>query len=149
LQAMLDAGEPARIRLHLVPFSGPEKTQTIEVPIPRELAGKDVDIDLSPGYREGPELADPDKLGELIANLRRQSYAAEVMVASVKLSEQGVAFNGMVADRLPRGALDTLRPASDTVAPEPFLSHTRTLVPVAGLVEGKDHVRVHVRPVLR
>jgi hypothetical protein len=149
LADVIDVGQPARLRLHLVPFAGPEELKVIEVPIPPELAGKDVDIELAPGYTEVPELPSPERLADLAANLPRQSYPVDSIVASIKMAEHGVAFHGQVAGRLPPGALDTLRPASDTTAPEPFVSYVRKAIPIHRFLEGKDHVRVRIRPVLR
>jgi hypothetical protein len=149
LADVIDAGQPARLRLHLVPYAGPEEQKVIEVPIPRELAGKEVDIELAPGYAESPELSAPEKLSELIANLPRRFYPMDSVVASIKLAEHGVAFNGQVAARLPPGALDILRPASDTKSPEPFVSYVRTAIPIHRLLDGKDHVKVRIKPVLR
>jgi hypothetical protein len=149
LADVLDAGQPARLRLHLLPFAGPEELKVIEVPIPKELAGKEVEIELAPGYAEVPELPSPERLTDLAANLPRQSYPVDSIVASIKLAEQGVAFHGQVAGRLPMGALDILRPASDTKAPEPFIAYVRRPIPIGRLVEGKDHVRVRIRSVLR
>jgi hypothetical protein len=149
LADVIDAGQPATLRLHLVPFAGPEEQKIIEVPIPRELAGKEVDIELSPGYAESPDLPAPEKLSDLLANLPRRFYPLDSVVASIKLAEHGVAFQGQVASRLPPGALDILRPASDTKAPEPFVSYVRTAIPIHRLLDGKDHVKVRVRPVLR
>jgi hypothetical protein len=146
---VVDAGQPARLRLHLVPFAGPEEQKIIEVPIPRELAGKDVDIELAPGYTEAPDLPSPDRFADLVANLPRQSYPFDSIVASIKMAEHGVAFHGQVAGRLPPGALDSLRPAVDTAAPEPFVSYVRIPVSIHRLLEGKDKVRIKVRPVLR
>lgn len=149
LAEVIDAGKPATLRLHLVPFAGPEEQKIIEVPIPRELAGKEVDIEISPGYAESPELPAPETLADLIANLPRRYYPLDSVVASIKLAEHGVAFHGQVAGRLPPGALDMLRPATDTKAPEPFVSYVRTAIPLHRLLEGKDHVKVRIRPVLR
>jgi hypothetical protein len=145
----IDAGRPARLRLHLIPFAGPEEQKVIEVPIPTELAGKDVEIELAPGYTEAPELPSPERFVDLVANLPRQSYPIDSIIASIKLAEHGVAFHGQVASRLPPGALDVLRTASDTAAPEPFVSYVRTAIPIHRLLEGKDRVHLHVRPVLR
>ena len=149
LAEVIDAGQPATLRLHLVPFAGPEEQKIIEVPIPRELAGKEVDIELAPGYSESPDLPSPEKLADLVANLPRRFYPLDSIVASIKLAEHGVAFQGQVASRLPPGALDILRPASDTKAPEPFVSYVRTAIPIHRLLDGKDHVKVRIRPVLR
>jgi hypothetical protein len=149
LAEVIDAGQPAMLRLHLVPFAGPEELKVIEVPIPRELAGKEVDIELAPGYAESPDLPAPEKLADLVANLPRRYYPLDSVVASIKLAEHGVAFQGQVAGRLPPGALDMLRPASDTKAPEPFVSYVRTAIPIHRLLDGKDHVKVRIRAVLR
>jgi hypothetical protein len=149
LSDVIDAGQPARLRLHLVPFAGPEENKIIEVPVPRELAGKEVEIELAPGYTEVAELPSPETLADLAANLPRQSYPVDSVVASIKLAEHGVAFNGQVANRLPPGALDILRPSSNTRSPEPFVSYLRTAIPIHRFLEGKDHVRVRIRAVLR
>ena len=149
LADVIDAGQPAKLRLHLVPFAGPEEQKIIEVPIPKELAGKEVDIELAPGYAESPELPAPERLADLVANLPRRFYPLDSVVASIKLAEHGVAFQGQVASRLPPGALDILRPATDTKAPEPFISYVRIAIPIHRLLDGKDHVKVRIRPVLR
>lgn len=148
VQALADdveAGHDVRIRLDLEPFAGPIEHKLIDVSIPRELAGKDVEIDLSPGYKESPELPAPERVTDLLANLPRQTYPAETLVASIRLGEHGVAMHGQVAERLPRGALDILRPAHDTASPEPFVSYARTAYPMKRFVEGHDCVKVHVR----
>lgn len=149
LSEEIDAGQPAKIRVHLVPWAGPEETRVVEVPIPRELAGKDVEIELTPGYETVPDAAAPEQLSELMANLERDSYAPDALVASIKLPEQGVAYRGHVASRLPPGALDVLRPAHDTDSPEPIASYVRTSIPIHRFLEGKDRVKVHVRTPMR
>ena len=52
-------------------------------------------------------------------------------------------------NQLPPGALDTLRPASESKAPEPFVSYLRIAIPIHRFLDGKDKVRVRIRPVLR
>ena len=75
LDPAVDAGENARLRLHLVPEEGAETTRVVEVAMPSELAGKDVEIEVVPGYEVVPELAPPETLDELLANEPRQSVA--------------------------------------------------------------------------
>jgi hypothetical protein len=149
LSDVIDAGQPAKVRLHLVPYAGAEETRTVEIPVPAELAGKEVEIELSPGYQESPDLPAPENVGDLLANLPRQSYAPDSLIASIKLSSHGVALHGQVASRLPPGALDSLRPLHDTASPEPFISFVRKEIPMGRFVDGKDRVRVRVRSVLR
>lgn len=149
LSEEIDAGTTARIRVHLVPFAGPEETRIIEVPIPHELAGKEIEIELSPGYAEVPERAAPERVSELMANLERQSFPPDALVASIKLPEQGISHRGLVASRLPPSALDILRPARGTNAPEPFVSYARTSIPLRRFIDGKDRVKVRVRNPMR
>jgi hypothetical protein len=49
LDPVVDAGGKARLRLHLVPEDGPETTRVVEVTMPGELEGKDVEIVPSQG----------------------------------------------------------------------------------------------------
>lgn len=149
LDPVVDAGETVRLRVRLSPFIGPETTRSLEVKIPKELAGKDVDLEVIPGYRAGPELANPENLRDLLANEARQSEKPRSLVVQFRAPQQGVAFQGHIAAQLPDFALDALRPVSGSVAPEPIWTQVRTVVPMDRYVEGRDRVRVRVRPVLR
>jgi hypothetical protein len=149
LQTEIDAGQKANLRLHLVPFAGPEQIKVVQVDIPPELAGSTVDIELTPGHQTVVELPKPENVSELMANLPRMAMAPDVLVASVRVGGQALAFKGQVASRLPPGALDTLRSHSSTVAPETFPSVVRTVIPLHQFVIGKDQVRIRVREVMR
>ncbi|HEY2510244.1 MAG TPA: SpoIVB peptidase S55 domain-containing protein [Polyangiaceae bacterium] len=148
LEDTVDAGGTARVVLHLVPFVGKEILKTLDVKIPAELAGKDADIEVLPGYEVTPELAAPEDLPELLANEGRQ-FPSRSMVIQVRVPAEGVTYHGHVATRLPPFALDALRPAHSDVGPEPFNSYVRTTVPLDQYVEGHDHVKVKVRAVMR
>ncbi len=149
LETEIEQGQKARLRLHLVPYAGPEQVRVVEVDIPRELAGENVEIELTPGHQYTPELAPPENLTDLIANLPKQSLAPDVYVATVHVGGQGLAYKGQIASRLPPGAIDTLRSASATLAPEPFPSVVRTILPMNHYVVGRDTVKVRVRENLR
>jgi hypothetical protein len=149
LDPVVDVGQSARIRVHLVPFAGPEVTKVLEVKFPEELAGKDVDVEIAPGYTVSPELAAPQNLADLLANSTKQSVLPKSIVAQYRVRSQGVAYNGHVADRLPSFALDALRPAASDVSPDPFPSYVRSVVPLDRYVEGGDRARVKVRAVVR
>ena len=145
----IDAGRKARIRIQLIPYAGPPQTRIIEVDIPRELAGKTIEIKLDPGHQEAPPVAKPENVTDLIAALPQLTYAPDVIVASVRVGGQGVAYKGQVATRLPPGALDTLRPQSSSIAPEPVPSYARTFIPLNQFVVGSTSVQIRVRQVLR
>jgi len=149
LETEVDAGQKARIRVQLLSYSGKPEYRTIEVNIPRELAGSMVEIELFPGHQEAPPVPIPESVADLISVLPRQTYSPESLVASVRVGGHGVAFRGQVATRLPPGALDTLRPTRSSIAPEPVPSYARTIIPIGKFVVGSTTVRVQVRDVLR
>jgi hypothetical protein len=149
LEDSVDAGGDAHLVLHLVPFVGREITKTIDVKIPAELAGKEVDIELLPGYEVNADLAAPEDLSELLANETKQGAPSRSVVAQFRVPSEGVTFHGHVAPRLPPFALDSLRPAHSNVGPEPFYSYARTTVPLDQYIEGRDHAKIKVRAVVR
>lgn len=149
LDPVVDAGQSARIVLHLVPFAGPEVRRTMDVRMPPELAGRDAEVEIIPGYDVTPELAAPENVNELLANETRQSAPPRSVVAQIKVPSQGVTYRGRVTSRLPPFALDSLRSATSDTGPDPFLSYVRTVVPVDKYVDGHDKVKIKVRAVVR
>jgi hypothetical protein len=149
LDGVVDAGSSARIVLHLLPFAGPEIVRTIDVKMPQELAGKDVELEIAPGYEVVPEVASPDNLTELLANETRQTVVPRSVAVSFKLPSQGVAYKGHVAQRLPSFALDALRPQHSDTGPDNFASFGRAVVALDRYIEGRDKVKIKVRPVVR
>jgi SpoIVB peptidase S55 len=149
LDAVVDGGAKARLRVHLVPQNGPEVVRVVEVTMPSELAGKDVEVEVIPGYDVSPELASPESLDELLANEPLQTAAPRSLVLQFRVPSQGIAYRGRVTERLPAFMLDALRPQSSNEGPEAFPSWSRTVVPMPFYVEGRDKVKVKVRAVVR
>jgi hypothetical protein len=149
IDSVVDAGQAARVRVHLVPFAGPETTKVLEITMPDELAGRDVDLEILPGYQVVPDQAAPQNLADLLANSTKQTVLPRSLVIQFRTRTLGVAYKGHVAERLPAFAIDAMRPASTDVAPDAFPSYARTIVPLDRYVEGGDRVRVHVRPIVR
>lgn len=149
LDPIVDAGQKARVVLHLVPFSGPEALRTVELTVPADLAGKEVEIEVAPGYEVPIDTAAPETTAELLANLAKQSFPARSVVVQLHAAQPGIAFRGHVAARLPDFALDALRPTTSSVGPEPIASWVRTVVPLEKYLAGRDKVKVKVRSIVR
>ena len=149
LDPVVDAGAKARLRLHLVPQQGPETTRVVEVTLPAELAGKDVEIEIIPGDEVGPELAPPESLDQLLANEPRLTLDARSVVLQFRVPSQGTAYRGHVTPRLPAFTLDAERAQSSDTGPDAFPSWSRTVVPIGTFTEGRDKVKVHVRAIVR
>jgi hypothetical protein len=149
LDPVVDGGEKTRLKLHLVPENGPEVVRVIETTMPIELAGKDVEVEVVPGYDVVPELPPPESLDQLLANEPRQGILGRTVVIQFRVPSQGLAYRGHVTQRLPAFTLDALRPQSNDTGPDAFQSWSRTVVPLDLYVEGRDKVKVKVRSVLR
>jgi hypothetical protein len=149
LDPEVDAGSPARVRLTLQNFQGKIETRDIEIKIPAELAGREIDVDLSPGYEVDRPLPTPDSVAELMSNLQNATFDPESVVVTFRLKENAAAYKGKIASRLPPGALDVLRPATASDAPEVFAAQVQTAIPLKRFLVGRDSVRVFVRPVLK
>ena len=149
LEDTVDAGGKVRIAVRFTQFNGPDETRTVEVPIPKELAGREVDVFLLPGWMDGPELPAPENLAGLVSNLPRLSFAPDTLVAAFRVPEQGLSAGGNVITRLPPSMLDTLRTVGDSDSPEALPGMSRHVFPIGHFIDGRDHVHVKVREVLR
>ena len=149
LDPVVDAGGRARIRVRLQPLYGAEVTRVFEVPIREDLEGKEVDLEIMPGYSISPEVASPQNLSDLLSNSQKQYFTPKSLVIQYKVRSPGVAFAGKVATELPSFAFDLLRPASTDAGPDAVASWTRTVHPMEKYVDGTDRVKIRVRPVLR
>jgi hypothetical protein len=149
LDPEVEAGKPVRIRVTLVPYSGPAVTRVISVPIPAYLAGQTLTLELKPGYTEERDVSDPETLDAFIANLVNPTYPPKSLVVTYTPGSGAVSFKGHVASNLPPGALDALRPTSSSVAPDAFKSELRQVIPLDQYLTGEDKVTVTIKPVLR
>jgi hypothetical protein len=149
LESEVEAGQSAHLRLTLVPYAGPSVVRTVAVPIPRHLAGKQLTLELAPGYTEFKERSDPDSLATLIKNLEEPTYPPKSVVISYTPGAGGVAFKGHVVPSLPPGAMDAIQPSTSSVAPSPFRTEVRHVIRLPEFMVGRDSVSVTVKPVLR
>lgn len=146
IETEVDPGQPVHIKLKLVPWLGAPEEKVIEVPIPLEYAGRDVDIDLAPGFDVERPRASAEDVSELIAQLADPTYPNDSIVASVRLqNEGGASYRGNIAERLPPAALDALRVTASSIGPDTFGASVQTTYPMQRYVVGRDHVRVKVR----
>jgi hypothetical protein len=140
----VEPGEPAELRLTLVPYDGPLIKRTVKVPLAKNLAGQRVKIDVEPGYIVQKEKAAPESLADLIRGLEDPIYPARSLVFSY-VAGTGVAHKGQVAANLPPGAMDRISPQSSTLAPEEFKAEERHVVRFPAFVIGTDKVTVVVK----
>ena len=149
LDPVVDAGEEVRIRLRLLPFAGDEVVREISVHLPASVAGKDVELEIAPGYLIAPDAASPENLSDLLVTELHATLDPKSIIVQYKIPQQGVAFRGHVASQLPSFALDALRPTTTDDGPENFATYVRASFPMENYIDGRDKVKVHVRAVVR
>ncbi len=147
LEQELDPGEPLHVKVDLVPYLGKLESKVIEIPIPKDYAGQDVDIDLAPGYDVDRPRAAAESVADLVAQLTNPTFPEESLVATLRIQdESGASFKGRVATRLPPGALDTLKTSASSISPDTFGAYQQTSFPMQRFVVGRDRVHVKIRP---
>jgi hypothetical protein len=144
--AEVDPGATLELRVLLGRYGAGPELRTVRVEVPRELAGRELDVEVAGGSEVVPDLAEPESLGDLIRNVSTR-YPSDALVVSVRMPGQGVTLRGRVIPNLPGSALDALRPSVSTESGEPFQNFRRTVVPVGRVVLGRDRVRLRVREV--
>ncbi|MEI8259230.1 MAG: hypothetical protein WCJ30_26480, partial [Deltaproteobacteria bacterium] len=146
-RAEADPGDTVQLMVSFNQYGGgPPVVRSIPFTVPREVAGRDVDIEVSAGGETPGDQPEPERIDDLIRNLT-SSYPEDAVVVSMRMPGQGVMLRGRVLYDLPGSALDTLRPAASTDTGEPFLNVHRSVVPIGRLVLGRDRVRLHVRDI--
>ena len=146
---MVRPGDAARVRLTLVPFVGPEITKTLRVPLPARLAGKTVTLEISPGYQEDKDKAAPNTLSELVKNFEDPVFPPRSIVVSYAAGDATVTHRGRIAENLPLGVVDALRPTTSSIAPDAYATNVRQVFPIDQYLVGRDKVSVTVRSVVR
>ena len=145
-----EPGARVRLRLHLIPQLGPEVTKVIEVTLPAEFAGENVDLDVQPGWEVARDVAAPETLDQLLANAKNASFEPKGIVVSYRLpAAVGLAYRGHVATRLPSFAVEAMRSQRTAVAAETIPTVRRVPIPMDVYLEGRDRVRVKIRSVVR
>ncbi len=147
LDAAIEPGQAARIKLTLKPYMAAEQTTIVSVPVDRAYAGRDVELEIVPGWSIMQDAAAPENLSQMLHNLTLPTMSPKAYVVQYRHLEPGVAYNGNVAARLPGFAMDALRPTSVTSSPDTFQPMVRKQVDVGAYAEGTTRLRVTVKPI--
>ncbi|GAC1542580.1 MAG: hypothetical protein NVS3B10_06960 [Polyangiales bacterium] len=141
----VDAGQSARVKLTMKPYFGEEYSVIGSIPIDRTLAGKDVEIEVVPGWTVYPDAAAPESVDQLLHNLALSPMSPKSFVLQYKTAQTGLAMKGKVAAKLPGFAVDALKATSSTEVPEAFQPMVRSAVDVGSYVDGTTRLHLTVR----
>lgn len=150
LEQEIDPGSPIRIKLDLVPYLGKPETKVIEVPVPADYAGREVEVELAPGFEVERPKPSIENLADLVTSLKNPTFPEQSLVATIRLQgEGGASFKGQIATRLPPSALDTIRTTTSSIQPDLFGAVDQRSFPLTRYMVGRDRVRVKVRPIIK
>jgi hypothetical protein len=139
------AGEELELAVTLRPYGGVEAVQTVTVGVPVALAGKTVKIEAAAGSQVKPDMPKAEDLAGFVRNLSSY-YPATSLVVSLASKEDGASVRGNLIRDLPPSALDTLRPASQSLRAEGV--RTVKQIPFSGtrILAGHKDITVQVLP---
>jgi hypothetical protein len=138
------AGDTVPLRVTLRPYAGREYSETVPIVIPARLAGQTVKVDVASGALVRPDVARPESLAGFIENLRSY-YTPSSIVVSLSLPDDGASVRGRLLPDLPRSALDTLRPATQTRRADAYRLADRTVFNSQRLVSGHQELTLRIR----
>jgi hypothetical protein len=143
-QAEVDPGRTVQLYVSLGQYAAAPVTRTIPIEVPREMAGREMEIEVMPGSEAIPDLPEPESIDDLVRNLTT-SYPDDALIVAVRMPGQGAMVRGRALYNLPASAFDALRPGASTDGAEPLAVVRRTVVPMGRIVIGRDRVRLRVR----
>jgi hypothetical protein len=140
----LDPGTRPSLYVTLRPYNGQAYVRAVPFDVPETMAGQTLKIEASAGNLARPDLAPPESLGDLVANLRK-GYPARALVVTLTTPDEGVILRGQLVPSLPASIIATLRPGASTLRADPYKRVTRFTVDMAGVIQGKQELTVRVR----
>ncbi len=143
-QSEVDPGTTVQLLVSMGQYGEAPVTRTVPLEVPRELAGREMDIEVSAGGETTPDLAEPESIGDLVRNLTT-NYPDDSLVVTVRMPGQGVTLRGRAVYHLPGSAFDALRPGASSDGGDPLPNVRRTVIPMGRVVTGRDRVRLRVR----
>ena len=140
----IEPGTRPALVVTLRPFNGPEYSRSIPIDIPLALAGATLKIEAAAGNLVKPDLAQPESVGAMLANLTKE-YPARAIVVSVEGPDEGLLVRESVVPALPASTIDTLRPGASSRRGEAYKLAARIVVPTEAVVTGKRELQVKVK----
>ena len=144
----VDPGEDITLYVRLRRVDRPDTLRAVKVRIPEAAAGRTIRVSVAAGSRVALEQPRPASLGDLIQQTLRH-YPATSMVVALQMPTRGLRFDGHVVDALPASALNSLQLVSSSEDSRPFITQSRTEVPMPEVVLGDAQLALRVRDVAR
>ncbi|MGB5310554.1 MAG: hypothetical protein WBN38_00700, partial [Polyangiales bacterium] len=144
----VDPGEELTIYVRMRRVDAPDLMRAVKVRVPEAAAGSTVRVTVAAGNQVPIEQPRPGSLDDLIEQANRR-YPATSLVVSLQMPTRGLTFEGHVVDSLPASALSSLQLVSSSEDSQPFITQSRTEIPMPQVVIGGAKLALRVREVAR
>jgi hypothetical protein len=144
----VDPGSEVTIYVRIRRVDLPDLIRAVKVRIPEVAAGSTVQVTVAAGDKVPIEQPRAGSLDDLIEQTQRR-YPATSLVVALRMPTRGLRFEGHVVDSLPASALSSLQLVSSSEDSRPFITHSRTEIPMPQVVIGGAKLALRVREVAR
>jgi len=144
-QGEVHAGDLLRLEVWLRGRRGDRRRELIEVRIPDDAGGQDVQLQVTGGEQARPYRPLPRSLDDIIDTLEA-GYPARSLVVSVYREGEGLSTEHGLLDSLPGSVLESLSIDGSTRGPVRYKQAARRVLPTAALIAGDHNLRISVLP---
>jgi len=144
----VDPGAEVTIYVRLRRVDRPDLVRAVKVRMPEIAAGHTVKVTAAAGNLVPIEQPRPGSLDDLIEQAQRR-YPSTSLVVALQMPTRGLRFDGHVVDSLPPSALNSLQLVSSSEDSRPFITQSRTEIPMPEVVIGSTQMALRVREAAR
>ena len=144
----VDPGEEVTIYVRMRRVDRPDLIRAVKVRVPEAAAGGSVKVTVAAGNQVPIEQPRAGSLDDLIEQTKRR-YPSTSLVVALQMPTRGLRFEGHVVDSLPPSALSSLQLVSSSEDSRPFITQSRTEIPMPQVVIGGAKLALRVRAVAR
>ena len=144
----VDPGEEVTIYVRMRRVDRPDLIRAVKVRVPEAAAGGTVKVTVAAGNQVPIEQPRAGSLDDLIEQTKRR-YPSTSLVVALQMPTRGLRFEGHVVDSLPPSALSSLQLVSSSEDSRPFITQSRTEIPMPQVVIGGAKLALRVRAVAR
>lgn len=144
----VDPGEEVTIYVRMRRVDRPDVIRAVKIRVPEAAAGRTVKVTVAAGNQVPIEQPRAGSLDDLIEQTKRR-YPSTSLVVALQMPSRGLRFEGHVVDSLPPSALSSLQLVSSSEDSRPFITQSRTEIPMPQVVIGGAKLALRVRKVAR
>lgn len=139
------AGDLLQLELTLRSPRGERRKELVDLRIPDDAGGEDVQIQVTGGDFVRPYRPMPDSLDDL-ADTLQAAYPARALVVSLYREQEGLSTRKGLIEDVPGSVFESLALDGSTLSAVRFKQAARRVLPTKSMIEGEHNLKVSVLP---